>query len=67
MKRIHFELISTLQECAEMATYVALNINGFPQTEKPVEDLAQDAYNKIISLRSTLREMIESQKSTVGV
>ena len=50
-----------------MATYVALNINGFPQTEKPVEDLAQDAYKRVISVRSTLREMIESQKSTVGV
>ena len=67
MKRIQFELISRLQECAEMATYVALNINGYPQTEKPIEQLVQDAYKQTTSLRSTLREMVETQKSIVGV
>lgn len=67
MKRIQFELISRLQELAEMATYVALNINGYPQTEKPVEDLVQDAYKQTTTLRSTLREIIERQKDIVGV
>ena len=67
MKRIQFELISRLQECAEMATYVALNINGYPQTEKPIEHLTQDAYDLTIRLRAKLREMIENQMSTVGV
>ena len=67
MKRIQFELISRLQECAEMATYVALNINGYPQTEKPIEQLVQDAYKQTTSLRATLREMVETQKSNVGV
>ena len=50
-----------------MATYVALNINGYPQTEKPVEDLVQDAYKQTTTLRSTLREIIERQKDIVGV
>lgn len=50
-----------------MATYVALNINGYPQTEKPIEHLTQDAYDLTISLRAKLREMIENQMSTVGV
>lgn len=67
MKRIQFELISRLQECAEMATYVALNINGYPQTEKPIEQLVQDALSRANSLRATLREMVETQRSTVGV
>ena len=67
MKRIQFELISRLQECAEMATYVALNVNGYPQTEKPIEQLVQDALSRANSLRATLREMIETQRSTVGV
>lgn len=67
MRRIQFELISRLQELAEMATYVALNINGFPQTEKPVEDLVNDAYKHTTELRSMLREIIETQKEIVGV
>ena len=67
MKRIQFELISRLQELAEMATYVALNINGYPQTEKPVEDLVNDSYKQTIALRSALREIIEKQKEIVGV
>lgn len=50
-----------------MATYVALNINGYPQTEKPIEHLVNDAYSQTISLRAKLREIIENQMSTVGV
>ena len=50
-----------------MATYVALNINGYPQTEKPIEQLVQDAYKQTTSLRATLMEMVETQKSIVGV
>ena len=67
MKRIQFELITGLQECAEMATYVALNINGYPQTEKPIEQLVRDAYSQTMSLRAKIREIIETQMSTVGV
>lgn len=50
-----------------MATYVALNVNGYPQTEKPIEQLVQDALSRANSLMATLREMIETQRSTVGV
>ena len=67
MKRIQFELISMLQECAEMATHVALNINGYPQTEKPVEASTQEVYSKTLEVRSILRDMIDDQKSAAGV
>ena len=67
MKRIQFELISRLQECAEMATYVALNINGYPQTEKPVEVRTREVYSKTLEVLSILRDMIDDQKSAAGV
>ena len=67
MKRIQFELIIRLQECAEMATYVALNINGYPQTEKPIEDSVRDIYNQTNALMAALQKIIEKQMETVGV
>lgn len=66
MKRIQFELITRLQECAEIATYVALYINGYLQAEKPVEDDTQEAYNKTIDVLGILRRMIDRQKAAAG-